>query len=447
MKILTIGAGYVGALTMAVMAKHNPDHQFTVVDIDRQRIHEWNSDRLPIYEPGLDDIVRDCPNLTFSADVRGEIGKADIIFISVDTPTKMSGIGSGYACDTSKVEAVARDINKFASGHTIVVEKTTAPVGTCRMLSVVLEDIDGKVFTVLSNPEFLAEGTAIDNLEYPDRVLIGGNGSLNCDNAQSKLASLYHKWVPFDRVILTDIWTSELSKLASNAFLAQRVSSINSLAEVCEHTGANVNDLAGAIGTDPRIGPNFLKASLGFGGSCFRKDVLSLVYIARSKGLFEVADYWEAVIKMNEHQQDRLVRRVVNQLFGTVKDKKIAVFGLAFKANTGDIRESPATRLCNLLVEEGADVYITDPRVPGETDWGIKDANISHFRDPLTCAVGAHAVIIATEWPEYVQLPWHTIKASMARPAWIFDGRNLLDATRMRKIGFHYASIGNSGGC
>ena len=448
MRILSVGAGYVGATTTAVMAKHNPDHYFVVVDIDRQRIHEWNSDHLPFYEPGLADIVREIKdrNLMFSADVRGEIGMADIIFISVDTPTKAEGIGAGYACDTSKVEAVARQINKFASGHTIVVEKTTVPVGTCRMLHAVLEDIDRKVFTVLSNPEFLAEGTAIDNLENPDRVLIGGNGSFNCNDAQTLLASLYLKWVPADRVIQTDIWTSELSKLAANAFLAQRVSSINSLAEVCEHTGARIDELAGAIGTDPRIGPNFLKASLGFGGSCFRKDILSLVYIARSRGLTEVADYWEAVIKMNEHQQDRLVRRLINQLFGTVKDKKIAVFGFTFKANTGDIRESPSARLCNLLVEEGADVRITDPRVPRNTDLGRTAANINitdhcHL---LECAVGAHAIIIATEWPEYTQLPWHTIKDSMARPAWIFDGRNLLDPTRMRAAGFHYASIGDS---
>ena len=440
MRILTIGAGYVGGTTMAVMAKHNPDHDFVVVDIDRQRIKDWNSDTLPIYEPGLDAIVRDCSNLTFSADVRGEIGKADIIFISVDTPTKMEGIGFGYACDTSKVEAVARQINKFASGHTIVVEKTTVPVGTCDMLNCILEGIDGKVFTVLSNPEFLAEGTAIDNLEHPDRVLIGGTKSGQTIKAQHRLASLYYAWVPVRRVIQTDIWTSELSKLAANAFLAQRVSSINSLAEVCEHTGAHIDELANAIGTDPRIGPNFLKASLGFGGSCFQKDILSLVYIARSLGLVEVATYWEAIVGMNEHQQDRLVRRVVKQLFGTLKGKRIAVFGYAFKANTGDTRNSPALRLCNLLAEEGADVRITDPRAA----LTAHARGVNHMLDPPACAVGAHAVIIATEWPEYLQLPWHTIKASMARPAWIFDGRNLLDATRMREIGFHYASIGNS---
>jgi UDPglucose 6-dehydrogenase len=442
MRILTIGAGYVGGTTMAVMAKHNPDHDFVVVDIDRQRICEWNSDTLPIYEPGLDDIVRDARNLTFSADVRGEIGRADIIFISVDTPTKMKGVGAGYACDTSKVEDVARNINKFASGDTIVVEKTTVPVGTCMMLRGVLEDIDGKVFTILSNPEFLAEGTAIDNLERPDRVLIGGSG--RSTGAHHLLASLYLKWVPDGRIILTDLWTSELSKLAANAFLAQRVSSINSLAEVCEHTGARIDELAAAIGTDPRIGPDFLKASLGFGGSCFKKDILSLVYIARSHGLAEVADYWEAVVKMNEHQQDRLVRRVVNRLFGTVKDKRIAVFGYAFKANTGDVRESPAARLCALLVEEGADVCVTDPRASLTAHGEIEGVNFSDHCHLMTCAVNAHAIIIATEWPEYTQLPWHTIKSSMERPAWLFDGRNLLDAARMRDIGFHYASIGDS---
>ncbi len=460
MRILTIGAGYVGALTMAVMAKHNKEHDFVVVDIDHQRINEWNSDTLPIFEPGLDDIARETRNLTFSTDVRGEIGKADIIFISVDTPTKMGGIGAGQACDTSKVEAVARQINKFASGPTIVVEKTTVPVGTNEMLHEILEDTNDKTFTVLSNPEFLSEGTAIADLERPDRVLIGGTGSALGLHSQHTLASLYYKWVPVKRVIQTDIWTSELSKLAANAFLAQRVSSINSLAEVCEHTGARIDELAGAIGTDPRIGPHFLQASLGFGGSCFKKDVLSLVYIAHSKGLFEVANYWEAVIKMNEHQQDRLVRRVINRLFGTVQGKKIAIFGYAFKAHTGDTRESPATRLYNLLAEEGADVRVTDPKAfqnggsahfsglatSGAPKYCLREPglNVCYFENPLECAVGAHAVIIATEWPEYIQLPWHTIKSSMERPAWIFDGRNLLDATRMRATGFHYASIGNS---
>jgi UDPglucose 6-dehydrogenase len=440
MRILSIGAGYVGGPTMAVMAKYNLEHDFVVVDIDRQRIAEWNSDTLPIYEPGLDAIVKDRRgyNLTFSGDVRGEIGKADIIFISVDTPTKEEGVGWGYACDTSKVEAVARDINKYASGRTIVVEKTTVPVGTNEMLSAVLENTADKTFYILSNPEFLAEGTAIDNLENPDRVLIGGTG-----RAIDALAGLYFRWVPHDRILTTDTWTSELSKLAANAMLAQRVSSINSLAEVCEHTNASVDKLAKAIGTDPRIGQHFLQASLGFGGSCFKKDILSLVYIARSLGLTEVATYWEAVVGMNEHQQDRLVQRIIKQLFGTVKGKRIAVFGLAFKANTGDVRESPSVRLCRLLTEEGADVRVTDPKAIRSSQQELM-SSVAYFSDPLMCAVGAHAVIIATEWPEYVNLPWDTLKASMARPAWLFDGRNLLDADRMRDIGFHYASIGNS---
>jgi UDPglucose 6-dehydrogenase len=428
---------------MAVMAKHNLEHEFVVADIDRQRIAEWNSDTLPIYEPGLDAVVKDRRgyNLTFTGDVRGEIGKADIIFIAVDTPTKTEGIGAGYACDTSKVEIVARQINKFASGYTIVVEKTTVPVGTNEMLHEVLEDTDDKIFTVLSNPEFLAEGTAIADLEHPERVLIGSTGSGRGADAEHRLASLYYKWVPGERVILTDIWTSELSKLASNAMLAQRVSSINSLAEVCEHTDADVVDLAHAIGTDSRIGGQFLRASLGFGGSCFKKDVLSLVHIARSRGLTEVANYWEAVVKMNEHQQDRLVRRIIRRLFGTVKGKRIAVFGYAFKANTGDTRESPALRLCELLAEEGADVRITDPKATLKT---YEKTHFRYFEDPVMCAVGAHAVIVATEWPEYVRLPWHAIKASMERPAWLFDGRNLLNATRMRSAGFYYASIGDS---
>jgi len=441
MRVLCIGAGYVGGPTMAVMAKYNLEHHFVVVDIDRQRICDWNSDMLPIYEPNLDAIVKDRRgyNLTFSTDVRGEIGKADIIFISVDTPTKTEGTGAGYACDTSKVEAVARQINKFASGHTVVIEKTTVPVGTNEMLHEVLEDTDDKTFSILSNPEFLAEGTAIADLEVPHRVLIGSTGSGRGVDAMAKLVSLYN-WVPSDRIILTDIWTSELSKLASNAMLAQRVSSINSLAEVCEHTNAHVDELSKAVGTDPRVGQHFLQASLGFGGSCFKKDVLNLVYIARSKGLTEVADYWESVIKMNEHQQDRLVRRLSKRLFGTLKDKRIAVFGYAFKAGTGDTRESPALRLCELLADEGADVRITDPKATLKT---YERTRFTHFDDPLKCATGAHAVILATDWPQYIDLPWHTIKRSMERPAWLFDGRNLLNPTRMRATGFHYASIGD----
>ncbi|MHC4121772.1 MAG: nucleotide sugar dehydrogenase [Planctomycetota bacterium] len=464
MNILSIGAGYVGGPTMAVMAAQCPQHQFMVVDIDEHRIAAWNTPgQLPIYEPKLDEIVEEHRgvNLFFSTAVEAAIATADIIFISVDTPTKRTGEGAGRACDTSRVEAVARTIRDNVTHDTIVVEKTTVPVRTAATLNDIFADCP-HVITVLSNPEFLAEGTAIDDLTYPDRVLIGHEQGAHGVDAARILADLYADWVPLGDIILTNTYSSELTKLVANAFLAQRVSSINSIAEVCEQTGADVREVAQAIGADRRIGSNFLKASLGFGGSCFRKDVLSLVYIAESLGLHEVAEYWQQVVTMNEHQQDRLARRTLREMYGSLAGKKIAVFGYAFKANTGDTRDTPVARLCYNLIREGANICITDPkavqslrqqsyaqsqilRVGADLEpHAPKASGAIRFihDDPFTTANGADAVIIATEWGQYRTLNWQTIYNRMDEPAYLFDWRNILNHREMRKIGFRLQHIG-----
>jgi UDPglucose 6-dehydrogenase len=443
MNILSIGAGYVGGPTMAVMAKHCPEHEFVVADIDRKRIIAWQSDTLPIYEPGLYEIVAEVRgvNLFFTHEVEAAIAKADIIFISVNTPTKTAGEGAGQACDLRYVEAVARTIRDNVAQHCIVVEKTTVPVGTVDMLNEIFKDCPFNI-SLLNNPEFLAEGTAIADLTTPDRVLIGGPQT-DIYSAAYVLAGLYKHWVPADRIILTNAYSAEMSKLAANAMLAQRVSSINSLAEICEHTGARIEEVARAIGMDSRIGDKFLKPSLGFGGSCFKKDILNLIYIAESLGLEEVADYWNEVIVMNEHQQERMVRRMLKEMFGTIAGKRIAVFGLAFKANTGDVRESPSLRLCRLLHEEGANLHVCDPEAMCNAKAELGNRAYYHS-EPETAADGAHAIVIATEWDDYLYLDWQGIYNRMATPACIFDGRNILDRLSLEQMGFNYCSIGNS---
>jgi len=380
------------------------------------------------------------PAWTFTYEVEAAVAKADIIFISVCTPTKTVGEGEGEACDLRYVEAVARTIRDNITKYCIVVEKTTVPVGTVDMLKAIFEDAPHNI-CVLNNPEFLAEGTAIADLQTPDRVLIGGDDT-HIHSAAYVLAGLYRHWVPADRIILTNAYSAEMSKLAANAMLSQRVSSINSLAEVCEHTGARIEEVARAIGMDSRIGDKFLKPSLGFGGSCFKKDVLNLVYIAESLGLVEVADYWNEVIAMNEHQQERMVRRMLKEMFGTIAGKRIAVFGLAFKAHTGDVRESPSLRLCRLLYEEGANLHVCDPEAMSNAVREI--GNIVHYHDePCTAADGAHAIVIATEWDDYLYLDWQDIFNRMMTPASIFDGRNILDQVSLERTGFKYHSIGN----
>lgn len=464
MNIVSMGAGYVGGPTMAVMADQCRDHVFTVVDINQKRIDEWKSDQLPIYEPGLDNLVkgRRGVNLFFTTDIRSALEEADMVFISVNTPTKDSGEGAGMACDVSRVEACARQILECANKDMVVVEKTTVPVRTAGMLRQIFASSKHSI-EVLSNPEFLAEGTAIENLLYPDRVIIGCSMTGAGWSALSELEKLYCKWVPGNRIITMDTFSSELSKLVSNAFLAQRVSSINSIAEICEKADANVESVAKAVGADERIGKHFLMASLGFGGSCFRKDVLSLVYIAQSLGLDEVAEYWHQVIKMNERQQDRLVARTVNACLGSVSQKKIAVFGFAFKAGTGDIRDTPAARVCYQLMREGAEVRVTDPKALETRDQWLEAGVVArrggdiydlpgvfrmyssdNCRGAYVAAEECDAVIIATEWPEYAELDWQKIYRSMRKPAVLMDGRNLLNWRDMTGIGFRYLDIGRT---
>lgn len=445
--ILCIGAGYVGGPTMAVIADRCPHVRVTVTDINRERIAAWNSDTLPIYEPGLDAVVRRARgrNLFFSHDVPAGIAEADIIFVSVNTPTKVFGEGAGRAADLQYWEKTAREILAHSSAGKIVVEKSTLPVRTADAMARILNSNGhGFEFQVLSNPEFLAEGTAIRDLENPDRVLIGSAETEGGVRARRALADIYATWVPRDRIIESNVWSAELSKLTANAFLAQRISSINAMSALCEKTEADVDEVAHAIGTDSRIGPKFLKASVGFGGSCFKKDILNLVYIARSYGLQEVADYWEAVVRMNEWQQTRFVRNMLAQMFNTIAGKRIALFGFAFKADTGDTRESPAAAVARGLAEERARVTVTDPKALANARVDLRDLEgaIEFTEDPYAAAAGAHAIAVLTEWAVYRTLDYKRILEHMARPAFIFDGRNILDHRALFDLGFNVFPIG-----
>ena len=445
--VLCIGAGYVGGPTMAVIADRCPNVRVTVTDINAERIGAWNSDRLPIFEPGLDEVVRRARgrNLFFSTDVAGGIRAADIIFVSVNTPTKLFGQGAGRAADLQYWEKTARQILEESDHGKIVVEKSTLPVRTAEAMARILKSNSrGLRFQVLSNPEFLAEGSAVKDLEAPDRVLIGSEETEEGRGARRVLVDIYARWVPEDRIIQSNIWSAELSKLTANAFLAQRISSINSISALCEKTEADVDEVARAVGTDSRIGPKFLKASVGFGGSCFKKDILNLVYIAESYGLSEVARYWEAVVRMNEWQESRFVRNMVASMFNTMAGKRIALFGFAFKANTGDTRESPALAVATDLLAERAHVVITDPKAldNAREDLAGVDGNLVFERDPYAAAAGAHAVAVLTEWDIYRTLDYRRIFDSMIKPAFIFDGRNILDHQALHAIGFNVYSIG-----
>lgn len=443
--ILCIGAGYVGGPTMAVIAKNCPHHRVVVVDINAKKIAAWNSDNLPIYEPGLDDIVQEARgrNLFFSTDVDQNIAEADIIFVSVNTPTKTFGRGAGKAADLQYWEKTARQILENSTSPKIVVEKSTLPVRTAAAMERIL-DSNGLHFDVVSNPEFLAEGTAIQDMEHPDRVLIGGRQTESGQEAVAAISEIYSNWVPPEKIITTNLWSSELSKLVANAFLAQRVSSINAISALCERTEADVTEVAHAIGLDRRIGPRFLKASVGFGGSCFKKDILNLVYLCEHNGLYEVAEYWEQVVKMNEYQQNRFVATIISSMFNTVAGKRIALFGAAFKAHTGDTRESPALAVCRTLLEERADVVITDPHAleNARLDLGQLAEHVQFEPDPYRAAKDAHAIALLTEWPEYVGLDYYNIYQSMVKPAFVFDGRNILDQAALHKIGFNVYAIG-----
>lgn len=436
---------------MAMIALKAPNIEVKVVDMNAARIAAWNSATLPIYEPGLDEVVRQTrgKNLFFSTDVRGAIQAADIVFVAVNTPTKTYGVGIGRAADLQFIESVARTIAEVATTPKIIVEKSTIPVKTAETIKDILgANARGVKFAVLSNPEFLAEGTAIADLQDPDRVLIGGERTPEGDLAVKTLVDIYAHWVPRDRIITTNLWSSELSKLVANAFLAQRISSINSISALCGATGADVDEVANAIGRDSRIGPKFLKASVGFGGSCFQKDILNLVYLCEQFSLPEVAAYWESVVKMNDWQKHRFGKMIVRALFNSVADKKIAVLGFAFKKDTNDTRESAAIAVCRDLLAEQARVAVYDPKVPAEE---IRTALLGKDKDDerLTIANsayqashGAHAIAIVTEWDEFKQLDYARIIGEMQQPAFIFDGRNILDLERLRGLGFRTYGIG-----
>ena len=446
-RILCIGAGYVGGPTMAVIADKCPHLQVKVVDTNACRIAEWNSESLPIYEAGLDEVIRRARgrNLTFSTDIVGGIRDADVIFVSVNTPTKTFGEGAGRAADLQYWELTARQILAHSESNKIVVEKSTLPVRTAEAMERILNGNHKDLrFDVLSNPEFLAEGSAVRDLEEPDRILVGSHETPEGIRARRTLVDIYATWVPRERIIESNLWSSELSKLTANAFLAQRISSINSISALCEKTEADVDEVAYAVGTDSRIGHRFLKASVGFGGSCFKKDILNLVYICRSYGLEEVADYWESVVRINEWQQARFVRTMLANMFNTVAGKRIALFGFAFKADTGDTRESSGIAVAKQLVAERAQVVITDPKAleNARTDLEGIDGSVVFEPDPYKAAEGAHAIAVITEWKAFRGLDYEHIFKGMEKPAFVFDGRNVLDREKLYEIGFNVFAIG-----
>lgn len=458
--ICCIGAGYVGGPTMAVIAKKCPHIKVTVVDLNVERIARWNDenvDNIPVYEPGLGAVVAEARgrNLFFSTEVDKAIDEAQAIFISVNTPTKTYGSGKGMAADLKYIELCARQIARVSKDDKIVIEKSTLPVRTAEAIKNILDNTgNGVQFQILSNPEFLAEGTAVEDLLAPDRVLIGGDTTPEGQSAIQSLVDVYANWVPKEKILTTNVWSSELSKLTANAFLAQRVSSINAMSELCEKTGADVNEVAKSIGMDSRIGPKFLKSSVGFGGSCFQKDILNLVYIAKSYGLNEVADYWEQVVIMNDHQKRRFSKKIVTTLYNTVADKKITFLGWAFKKDTNDTRESAAIYVADDLINEQAKIAVYDPKV--SYNQVISDLNylesrkpeknekfIKSFENPYEACKDSHAIAVLTEWDEFKEYDWQKIYDNMLKPAFIFDGRNLLDKEKLTKIGFHFQAIGS----
>lgn len=459
--ICCIGAGYVGGPTMAVIAQKCPKVKVTCVDINEERIARWNDsdlDKLPVYEPGLAEIVKEVRgrNLFFSTDVDKAIDEAEMIFISVNTPTKTYGIGKGMAADLKWIELCARQIAAVAKSDKIVVEKSTLPVRTAATLKDILDNTgNGVKYQILSNPEFLAEGTAIDDLNQPDRVLIGGDiDTEEGREAMDALVNIYASWVPRENILTTNVWSSELSKLTANAFLAQRVSSINAISELCEKTGADVQEVARAVGMDSRVGPKFLKASVGFGGSCFQKDILNLVYIAKSFGLDEVADYWEQVIIMNDHQKQRFAANMVKRMYNTVSGKKIAMLGWAFKKDTNDTRESAAIYVADYLLTEQAEIVVYDPKVEKEQIYAdlnylgtrSEEENrqlVTVVKEPMEACKDAHAIAVLTEWDEFKQLNWQEVYDNMLKPAFLFDGRRLLERKTKEEIGFQFYAIGS----
>jgi len=452
LSICCLGAGYVGGPTMAMIAAKCPDIRVTVCDPNEKRIAAWNSDTLPVYEPGLQEVVESArgKNLFFSTDVKGAIKEASIIFVSVGTPTKTYGVGAGRAADLKYIESAARMIADVAEGPKIIVEKSTIPVKTAEaMLTILRSNSKNATFQVLSNPEFLAEGTAVDDLNNPDRVLIGGEQTPEGLAAIEEVVSIYARWIPRDRILTTNLWSSELSKLVANAFLAQRISSINSISALCEATGADVDEVGRAIGKDSRIGPKFLKASVGYGGSCFQKDILNLTYLCEHFGLPEVAAYWESVVKINDWQKSRFSGRIVRDLFNTVNGKHIGILGFAFKKDTNDTRETAAIAVCRDLLAEGAKVYVYDPQVGEEQIrpdvlGSTENPNLIVVKNALEACNGAHAVAVLTEWDEFKDLDFKRIHDGMLKPAFIFDGRNILPHAKLKEIGFRVFAIGKT---
>ncbi len=468
-KICCVGAGYVGGPTMAVIADHCPQIEINVVDNNKERIESWNNkdlSKLPVYEKGLDQIIKRTrnKNLFFSTDIDYAIESADMIFISVNTPIKSKGIGAGQTSDLKWVESCARQIAQRAKGHTIVVEKSTLPVRTAKTIKDILfasckSDLgNSKTFSVLSNPEFLAEGSAINDLENPDRILIGGE---NNDSIKI-LEQIYSRWVPKEKIIKTNLWSSELSKLTSNAFLAQRISSINSISAICEVSGADVYEVANAVGKDNRIGSQFLSPGPGFGGSCFKKDILNLVYLCNHFGLNEVANYWESIVNINQWQQDRIYKKIVDSLFGNIAGKKITILGFAFKSGTNDTRESPAINISKSLLLEGAFLAIHDPKVKSEQiardlnnnaiyhdklQNGLKANEGSWFfyDDIYEASRDSHALIVITEWNDYKNMNWIIISEKMKKPSWVFDTRGILDKIDIQKAGINIWQLGDGG--
>lgn len=454
--ICCLGAGYVGGPTMAMIAAKCPDIQVTVADMNEKRVAAWNSDDLPVYEPGLDAVVASARgrNLHFTTDIRNSIAAADLIFVSVGTPTKSYGIGAGRAADLKYIESAARLIAEVSEGHKIIVEKSTIPVKTASAIRTIISanSSNKATFEVLSNPEFLAEGTAISDLENPDRILIGGDNTPSGQEALEALVSVYANWVPRERIITTNLWSSELSKLVANAFLAQRISSINSISALCEATGADVDEVARAIGTDSRIGPKFLKASVGFGGSCFQKDILNLVYLCESFGLPHVSEYWRQVVHLNDWQKSRFVEKIVRTLFNTVSGKRIAALGFAFKKDTNDTRESAAIQVCRDLLHEHAVVALYDPQVEPEVihqdlrnagvPQALLDSNLEIHSDPYATTEKAHAMVVLTEWDEFKTLDLARIHDQMLKPAFVFDGRAVLPSSALKAHGFDAFVIG-----
>ena len=445
-RIACIGAGYVGGPTMAVIAMKCPQYKVTVVDINEDRINAWQTDDLPFYEPGLSEVVRAVRgrNLFFSQDVPTAIRESEIVFVSVNTPTKLFGEGAGKAADLQYLEKVAREILNESESPKIVVEKSTLPVRTAETMETILKGNNKNLhFEIVSNPEFLAEGTAVKDLLEPDRVLIGSHETQEGIRARQEIVDIYANWVPAERIITSNIWSAELSKLVANAFLAQRISSINSISVLCEKTDASILEISRALGMDARIGSRFLNSSIGFGGSCFKKDILNLVYICESYGLNDVAAYWESVVGINEYQESRFVKKMIGEMFKTIVGKRIALFGFAFKADTSDTRESPAIDIAKMLLDEKAEVVISDPKAIANARVDLAGReDVSFVEDPYEAASGAHAVAVMTEWNLYRDLNWETIYESMQKPAFVFDGRNILDVDRLFEIGFNVYPLG-----